>query len=51
MAAFAMAIFLQGMTSSETAALTQVMLDSGDQLHWPDDPLLAFRCQCCLDEG
>ena len=37
MAAFAMAIFLQGMTSSETAALTQAMLDSGDRLHWPDD--------------
>jgi len=37
MAAFAMAIFLQGMTSSETAALTQAMLDSGDRLRWPDD--------------
>lgn len=37
MAAFAMALFLNGMTSFETAAMTQAMLDSGDRLCWPDD--------------
>ena len=37
MAAFAMAVFLNGMTSFETAAMTQAMLDSGDRLCWPDD--------------
>jgi pyrimidine-nucleoside phosphorylase len=37
MAAFAMAVYFNGMTSSETAALTQAMLDSGDRLRWPDD--------------
>lgn len=37
MAAFAMAVFLNGMTPRETTALTRAMLDSGDRLRWPDD--------------
>ena len=35
MAAFAMAVFLRGMTTDETAALTDAMLQSGVWLVWP----------------
>jgi thymidine phosphorylase len=34
MAAFAMAVFLKGMTIEETAELTACMRDSGETLHW-----------------
>jgi pyrimidine-nucleoside phosphorylase len=34
MAAFTMAVYLQGMTLAETAALTKHMLQSGDMLRW-----------------
>lgn len=37
MAAFAMAVFLNGMTPDEKAALTEAMLYSGDVLEWPED--------------
>ncbi|MFM7058589.1 MAG: thymidine phosphorylase [Planctomycetota bacterium] len=36
-AAMAMAVYLQGMTSAETTALTHAMLNSGSRLEWPDD--------------
>ena len=35
-AALAMAIFFQGMTQSESVALTLAMRDSGDVLEWPE---------------
>ncbi|MEF2551885.1 thymidine phosphorylase [Aurantimonas sp. A2-1-M11] len=35
-AAFAMAVFFQGMTRLETVALTEAMRDSGDTLDWSD---------------
>jgi pyrimidine-nucleoside phosphorylase len=37
MSALAMAIYLNGMTTDETAALTDHMLASGDSFNWPDD--------------
>lgn len=36
MSAFAMAVYFQGMTREETAALTLAMLESGERLQWPD---------------
>ncbi|MCL4118134.1 UNVERIFIED_CONTAM: hypothetical protein GTU68_020642 [Idotea baltica] len=36
MSALAMAIFLNGMTTQETASLTEQMLDSGTKLEWPN---------------
>lgn len=38
MAAFAMAVYFQGMSTSETATLTRQMVDSGEQLEWPLEP-------------
>lgn len=38
-AAFAMAIFLNGMTSGEQAVLTHAMTHSGRMLEWPEDAL------------
>lgn len=39
-AAMAMAVYLQGMTSAETTALTSAMLHSGARLEWPEDGVL-----------
>ena len=36
MAAFAMAVFFQGMTLEETTVFTRCMLQSGDQMKWSD---------------
>ncbi len=38
MSALAMAIYLQGMTTDETASLTDHMLASGARFEWPDSP-------------
>ncbi len=38
MSAFAMAVFFQGMTPAETAALTLAMIDSGDRFTHPPGP-------------
>src|SRR5437870_4488182 len=38
MAAFLMAVYFRGLTSSETTALTLAMRDSGEVLKFPDDP-------------
>ena len=38
MAAFLMAVFFRGMSADECRALTLAMRDSGDVLHFPDDP-------------
>lgn len=35
MAAFAMAVFFQGMTPEETTTFTRCMVNSGDRLKWP----------------
>ncbi|HEX6358457.1 thymidine phosphorylase [Actinophytocola sp.] len=35
MSALAMAVFLNGLTSAETARWTQAMIDSGERLSWP----------------
>ena len=41
MAAFSMAVFFQGMTATETAALTRAMMDSGDCFqHRPGPPVV-----------
>jgi pyrimidine-nucleoside phosphorylase len=37
MAAWAMAVYLRGMTSTETAALTDALRLSGQQFEWPSD--------------
>lgn len=40
MSAFAMAVYLNGMTDRETASLTHEMLNSGSQLKWPSDGMI-----------
>lgn len=40
LAAMAMAVFLNGMTTVETSSLTRCMLASGARLEWPDDGIL-----------
>jgi pyrimidine-nucleoside phosphorylase len=35
MAAFAMAVFFQGMTPEETTIFTRCMIDSGERIQWP----------------
>lgn len=37
MAAFAMAVYFQGMDAGETAALTRAMLESGASFRWPEN--------------
>jgi thymidine phosphorylase len=37
-AAFAMAVFLRGMQTAETVALTEAMMRSGTRLDWPEGP-------------
>ena len=39
MSALAMAIYFQGMTTEETASLTDAMMHSGDTIEWSDCPL------------
>ena len=36
MAAFAMAVYFQGMSPEETAVFTRCMIDSGERLKWPN---------------
>lgn len=43
MAAFAMAVFLNGMTTAETATLTEAMLHSGEVLKWPKGPAIVDK--------
>ena len=38
MSALAMAVYWRGMTTEETAALTEAMLDSGETIEWPAGP-------------
>lgn len=38
MAAFAMAVYFQGMTADETECLTRCMIESGDRLSWTGKP-------------
>ena len=39
-AAFAMAVFFQGMTMDERVALTRCMVESGETISWQDGPVL-----------
>ncbi|MEL7499832.1 MAG: thymidine phosphorylase [Planctomycetota bacterium] len=38
MAAFAMAVYFQGMTLEETTTFTEAMIESGDRMSWPPTP-------------
>ncbi len=38
MSAFAMAVYFQGMSESETTNFTRAMIDSGDRMQWPASP-------------